>query len=73
VAHDLKLCPVVMDILNKIPAEHRVGPFIIDERAGRPYAEHAYRVYKNTTFGLAAAAPRTTTGWQARPSCPRPG
>jgi integrase len=42
VAHDLKLCPIVMDVLAKIPAERRVGPRIIDESAGRPYAEHAY-------------------------------
>jgi hypothetical protein len=42
VAHDLKLCPIVMEILAKIPAQRRVGPLIIDEQAGRPYAEHAY-------------------------------
>jgi type IV secretory pathway TrbL component len=30
VAHDLKLCPIVMDVLAKIPAERRVGPLIRD-------------------------------------------
>jgi hypothetical protein len=35
VAHDLKLCPIVMDVLHNIPAERRVGPLIIDEEAGR--------------------------------------
>ncbi|WP_052285825.1 hypothetical protein [Azorhizobium caulinodans] len=42
VAHDLTLCPLVMDVLAMIPAARRVGPIIIDETAGRPYAEHAY-------------------------------
>jgi hypothetical protein len=35
VAHNLKLCPIATDILAMIPAERRVGPPIIDERAGR--------------------------------------
>jgi integrase len=42
VAHDLKFCPIVMDVLARIPAERRVGPLITDEEAARPYAEHAY-------------------------------
>jgi hypothetical protein len=41
-AHDLKLCPIVVSILDRIPNSARVGPLIIDEKAGRPYAEHAY-------------------------------
>jgi hypothetical protein len=41
-AHDLKVCPLVLQVLAHIPAEKRVGPLIIDETAGRPYAEHAY-------------------------------
>jgi hypothetical protein len=42
VAHDLKLCPIVLSILSQIPNAARIGPMIIDENAGRPYAEHAY-------------------------------
>jgi hypothetical protein len=42
VAHDLKLCPIVSSVLSKIPSTARIGPLIIDEMAGRPYAEHAY-------------------------------
>jgi hypothetical protein len=42
VAHDLKLCLVVQSVLAKIPTSARVGPLIIDENTGRPYAEHAY-------------------------------
>lgn len=42
VAHDLKLCPLVLDLLSKVPADRKVGPVIVDETAGRPYAEHAY-------------------------------
>ena len=41
-AHDLKLCPIVRSLLARISASARVGPLIIDEKAGRPYAEHAY-------------------------------
>ena len=42
VAHDLKLCPIVLSVLCEIPNAARIGPLIIDETAGRPYAEHAY-------------------------------
>jgi hypothetical protein len=42
VAHDLKLCPIVLSVLDKIPASSRIGPLIIDENTNRPYAEHAY-------------------------------
>lgn len=42
VAHDLKLCPLVLDLLDRVPADRRVGPLIIDESAGRPYADSAY-------------------------------
>ena len=41
-AHDLTLCPLVMDLISRIPSERRVGPLIVDELAGRPFAEHAY-------------------------------
>lgn len=41
-AHDLKLCPIVMQIITQFPSSRRVGPLVIDENAGRPYAEHAY-------------------------------
>lgn len=41
-AHDLRLCPLVMKVMERIPADRRVGPLIVDETAGRPYAEHAY-------------------------------
>jgi hypothetical protein len=42
IAHDLKLCQIVMDLIAKVPTDHRVGPLIIDEKEGRPYAAHAY-------------------------------
>ena len=41
-AHDLKLCPLVLALLDRVPADRRVGPLILDETAGRPYAESAY-------------------------------
>ncbi|MEJ1938011.1 tyrosine-type recombinase/integrase, partial [Nostoc sp. NIES-2111] len=42
IAHDLKLCPMVLDVLAQIPPERRMGALIVDEEQGRPYAEHAY-------------------------------
>ncbi|MFG1373388.1 integrase [Xanthobacter oligotrophicus] len=42
VAHDLSLCPLVMNLLARVPTSQRIGPLIVDETAGRPYAEHAY-------------------------------
>ena len=41
-AHDLKFCPLVMNVIGLVPVDRRVGPLIIDETASRPYAEHAY-------------------------------
>ena len=41
-AHDLKLCPLVVALLERVPADRRVGPLILDETAGRPFAESAY-------------------------------
>jgi hypothetical protein len=41
-AHDLKLCAIVLALLERVPADRRIGPLIIDETAGRPYAESAY-------------------------------
>jgi hypothetical protein len=65
VAHDLKLCPMVMDLLALIPANARIGPLIIDERAGRPYAPHGYarewRVIAN-----AAGIPKVVWNMDAR-------
>lgn len=40
--HDLKLCPLVMRVIGMVPQDCRVGPLIIDETAGRPFAEHSY-------------------------------
>lgn len=41
-AHDLKVSPLVMALLDQLPADRRVGPLIVDELSGRPYAESAY-------------------------------
>jgi integrase len=42
VSFDLRLCPLAFRLLSAVPAEKRFGPLIVDETAGRPYAEHAY-------------------------------
>lgn len=41
-AHHLKLCPLVVALLDRVPADRRVGPLIVDETAGRPCAQSAY-------------------------------
>ena len=42
IAVDLRLCPLVLELLDLVPADQRVGPIVVDETAGRPYAEWAY-------------------------------
>jgi hypothetical protein len=42
VVADLKLCPLVMKVLSLVSPDKRVGPLIIDEKSGRPYAEDGY-------------------------------
>ncbi len=64
-AHDLKLFPMVIDILNRIPPDRRIGPLIVDETAGRPYAEHAYaRDWR--TVARAAGVPDDVWNMDAR-------
>jgi hypothetical protein len=41
-AVDLRLCPMVMDELEHVPAERRVGPVIICEGTGQPYTAWWY-------------------------------
>ncbi len=38
-AHDFKLYSLVVPLLMMIPVEKRVGPLIMNERTGKPYAE----------------------------------
>ena len=65
VSHDLKECPIVQFVLSKIPNSARVGPLIIDEYAGRPYAEHAYaREWR--TVARAAGVPDQVWNMDAR-------
>lgn len=42
VSHDLKLCPLTLSLLQQVPVDRRVGPFIIDENSSLPYAAHGY-------------------------------
>lgn len=41
-AHDLTVCPHVQATAALVPAESRIGPLIVDEKAGRPYAGDAF-------------------------------
>jgi hypothetical protein len=42
VVADLKRAPLVMKVLALVPTEKQIGPMIIDEKSGRPYAEDGY-------------------------------
>lgn len=42
VVADLSLCPLALELLAMVPNDRRLGPLIIDEKSGRPYAEDAY-------------------------------
>ena len=65
VAHDLKLCPLVYATLALVPPNQHVGPLIIDEKAGRPYAAHAYtREWR--TIARAAGIPDHVWNMDAR-------
>lgn len=64
-AHDLRLCPLVMQVLGMIPADRRVGPLVVDEAAGRPYAEHAYAREWRTIANL-AGIPKSIWNMDAR-------
>lgn len=64
-AHDLKLFPMILNVLEHIPQERRVGPLIIDENAHRPYAMHAYtREWR--TVATAAGVPKSVWNMDAR-------
>lgn len=54
-----------MKLIGLIPADGRVGPLIIDETAGRPYAEHAYaREWR--AIAEAAGIPKSVRNMDAR-------
>ncbi|QIJ74397.1 integrase [Methylobacterium sp. NI91] len=64
-AHDLTLCPHVQAVATQIPAERRVGPLIVDEKAGRPYAGDAFgREWR--VVARAAGIPDTVWNMDAR-------
>ncbi len=64
-AHDLKLFPMTMRLLRLVPAAKRVGPLVIDEKAGRPYATDGYaREWRKVAD--AAGIPREVWNMDAR-------
>ncbi len=66
VVADLKLCPLVMKVLSLVAPDKRVGPLIIDEKSGRPYAEDGYaREWRIVATSRRHSGPRQKHG------CPR--
>ena len=64
VEHDLKLCPLAMAELQRVPIERRVGPLIISEATGEPYKSSTF----SDTFRRVAnraGVPRHTGIWNA--------
>ncbi|AWB22680.1 integrase [Methylobacterium currus] len=43
IAHDFSLCPHVQQVAAHVLPERRVGPLIVDEQQGRPYAGDAFQ------------------------------
>lgn len=41
--HDLRLCPMVMEEIARVPPENRTGPLIVDERTGLPYTYQSFK------------------------------
>ncbi|MCA3572319.1 MAG: tyrosine-type recombinase/integrase [Aestuariivirga sp.] len=64
VAVDLKLCPLVLEVLKHFKGD-RIGPLIIDEKMKRPYAPHAFsREWR--AIAKAAGIPDYLKNMQAR-------
>lgn len=53
VEHDLKLSPLIIEEIAKVPLERRVGPMIVSERTGEPYK---HRTFTQTWRKIADAA-----------------
>ncbi len=57
---DLNLAPLVVRVLALVPREHRIGPVVIDEGAGRPYL---YRHFCDQWREIADAAKVPAEVW----------
>ena len=40
--HDLRLIPMVLGEIDRIPRENRIGPVIVDHRTGKPFLQREY-------------------------------
>jgi hypothetical protein len=62
---DLKLVPMVMAELQRVPATSRIGPVILDERTGKPYRQREFaRRFRNVA--RAAGVPDDVWSMDAR-------
>lgn len=48
VVADLRVCPMVMEELAKVPVEERTGPIITNPKTGRPYAGTIFNIVWRT-------------------------
>lgn len=62
---DTALCPLIKAEIEKVPVSKRVGPLILDERAGRPYAEKEYGK-RSRAIATAAGVPETVWNRDSR-------
>jgi hypothetical protein len=42
VEFDLKLYPMILEEIQRVPRQKRIGPMIISERTGEPYKPHLH-------------------------------
>ena len=62
---DLTLMPMAMEELQRVATANRDGPVIVDEAAGRPYAENCYQ-QEWRKVADAAGVPRGVLNMDAR-------
>ena len=58
---DLRLLPMVMAELQRVPATSRIGPVILDERTGKPYRQREF-ARRFREVARAAGVPDTILG-----------
>jgi hypothetical protein len=56
-AYDLSACPMVVAELANVPAEHRRGPLIVNERTGLPYVYERFKAAWKADFRHAGLPP----------------
>ena len=71
--YDLSACPMVVAELANVPAEHRRGPLIVNERTGLPYRYERFKEAWKADFRRAGLPTKMWNGICAPAASPRAG